>query len=81
MVHRYAISLNHAALRAAEDIDLSRYVTEHFPEQCRVVERGFRGRSVTVEMTNRSAEIIREKMSAFAIVELDVELKLLGNTR
>jgi hypothetical protein len=51
------------ARRARSGCDLAVLFAERFPDQpVRVVERGYAGRSVTVEMSDRMVDVIRKEI-------------------
>lgn len=76
MTQRFVIALTLEARRAGAKIDLAEYIQGRFGEQCRVIERGYGGKSVTVEMPKSLLSTLRNEMS-FATIEPARQIQLL----
>jgi hypothetical protein len=77
---KFVVSLVSEARRRTKPpiIDLAIYIEEHFSrDHVRVIERGFGGRSVTVEMDESFVPKLQDRIP-FATVAPEVELKLLS---
>jgi hypothetical protein len=78
MSHKYLIALNLEARRAAKPVDLAEVVRARFGgSRVRVIERGFKGRTVTVEMADTLVNVIQDAFP-FVTVERAREMDLLG---
>jgi hypothetical protein len=82
MVSRFVVSLTVPARRAPERerVDLAVFLQERFRREVRVLERGFEGKSVTVEMADSFAPSLRRELP-FATVEPQTDLQLLSSFR
>ena len=80
MARRFVIALTLEARRAAKSLDLASYIEDKFPDKCRILERGYGGKSVTVEMPASYVRALREAMP-FATVEPLTEIQLLDPAR
>jgi hypothetical protein len=77
MSHKYLIALNVEARLAAAPMDLAEIVRQRFDvRRVRVIERGYKGRSVTVEMADSLVNSVQDAFP-FATVELAREMDLL----
>jgi hypothetical protein len=79
MLPRFVIALNLEARRARRSLNLAEYVRDRFPVECKIIETGFRGRSITVEMPESFVETLRHEMP-FVTVEPANEIQLLDGT-
>jgi hypothetical protein len=72
----YLIALTYEGRCAAEPVDLALAVAERFSsERVRPIERGYKGYSLTVEMSESELPAVRAALP-FATIETDSELNI-----